>query len=896
MKKYVSLLIVMMLLCSFIAIPGAFAEDDLRIKATPDPAELAAGGKISLKLELDNRGDAITQIKIKKDDKELSMIDSLAEDANVTVTIPNVEIRTEELGDDIEILAEYNYNGKTRTETTEFTIKEADAAPACELTVAAEKAEYTAGETAKLTFSIKNTGNIALLNCQVKDPNVDGGKNLAGAPFAVEAGKTVDIEYEMPVEKAAAISAAFTAEAGEEAFEKSFDPYQLSLVPAALEISAVTDKTEVNYGDEVSIHIELKNVGGDAMNSLVLKDQKGNTITLASQSILPGESLQAEYRFAAEMSEEFVFTATAGEYTLNSEPLALTVNGGPVDPAAPLSLNVYADKTTIEKAGELNITISIENATADVYQDVVISERILGEIEKLDELPAGTRAKITRAIDITGSSELEFFMTAISPDGVKVEFTSTPLFITVTGGNNLNEFFSNLTKGDNIFLLIIGIIAIVVIGLIIALICVSTAEKKEKENGKAEEKEELSYVSREAVSRNSARPSRRRRRYVEPAEEAAEETVEAPEEAAEETAEETKEEAFVPAASFSGWSVGFEEEEEKELTHSEKIDEQVRKMNEDLEFRLEEQRAKEVIPSLDYNIGETEETPVEEAPIAEEPEEVDDIANIVIPELDIAQPSTDLFDDDDFNFDDIVISEEDIQAEIAKIMAERAAEEARLEAERLAAEEAARLEAERLAAEEAARLEAERLAAEEAARLEAERLAAEEAARLEAERLAAEEAARLEAERLAAEEAARREAARKARAEAIRQEAIRRMNEAAEKRRAAEEAERIAAEEAAKREAEARAAKEAAMREARKKAVMEAARREAERRIAMEAAAKAEAEKAAAEAAAKAEAEKAAAKVEAAPMPQAEERRLAAEKRLEALRQAEALRKAKKGE
>ncbi|MBE5758612.1 MAG: DUF11 domain-containing protein [Clostridiales bacterium] len=883
MKKYVSLLIVMMLLCSFIAIPCAFAEDDLRMTATPDPAELAAGGKISLKLELDNRGDAITQIKIKKDDKELSMIDSLAEGANVTVTIPNVEIRTDELGDDIEITAEYNYNGKTRTETTEFTIKEAEAAPACELAVAADKAEYTAGETAKLTFSIKNTGNIALLNCQVKDPNVDGGKNLAGAPFAIEAGKAVDIEYEMPVEKAAAISAAFTAEAGEEAFEKSFDPYQLSLVPAALEISAVTDKTEVNYGDEVRIHIELKNVGGDAMNGVVLKDQKGNAITLASQSILPGESLQAEYCFAAEMSEEFVFTATAGEYILSSEPLALTVNGGPVDPAAPLSLNVYADKTTIEKAGELNITISIENATADVYKDVVISERTLGEIEKLDELPAGTRAKITRAIDITGSSELEFFMTAVSPDGVKVEFTSTPLFITVIGGSNLNEFFSNLTKGDNIFLLIIGIIAIVVIGLIIALICVSKAEKKEKENGKAEEKEELSYVSREAVSRNSARPSRRRRRYVEPAEEAAEETVEAPEEAAEETVEETKEEAFVPAASLSGWSVGFEEEEEKELTHSEKIDEQVRKMNEDLEFRLEEQRAREVIPSLGYNIGETEEAVAEEAPIAEEPEEVDDIANIVIPELDIAQPSTDLFDDDDFNFDDIVISEEDIQAEIAKIMAERAAEEARLEAERLAAEEAARLEAERLAAEEAARLEAERLAAEEAARLEAERLAAEEAARLEAERLAA-------------EEAARREAARKARAEAIRQEAIRRMNEAAEKRRAAEEAERIAAEEAAKREAEARAAKEAAMREARKKAVMEAARREAERRIAMEAAAKAEAEKAAAEAAAKAEAEKAAAKVEAAPMTQAEERRLAAEKRLEALRQAEALRKAKKGE
>ncbi|WP_334192283.1 hypothetical protein, partial [Pararhodobacter sp.] len=115
-------------------------------------------------------------------------------------------------------------------------------------------------------------------------------------------------------------------------------------------------------------------------------------------------------------------------------------------------------------------------------------------------------------------------------------------------------------------------------------------------------------------------------------------------------------------------------------------------------------------------------------------------------------------------------------------------EEARLEAERLAAEEEARLEAERLAAEEAARLEAERLAAEEAARLEAERLAAEEAARLEAERLAAEEEARLEAERLAAEEEARLEAERLAAEEAARLET---------ERRAAEEESRAAAERAA---------------------------------------------------------------------------------------------------
>ena len=107
---------------------------------------------------------------------------------------------------------------------------------------------------------------------------------------------------------------------------------------------------------------------------------------------------------------------------------------------------------------------------------------------------------------------------------------------------------------------------------------------------------------------------------------------------------------------------------------------------------------------------------------------------------------------------------------IEEEMMRLAEEKARLEAEKLAKEQAAReaAEAERIRlAEEKARIEAEKLAREQAAReaAEAERIRlAEEKARLEAEKLAREQAAReaaeaekarLEAERIAREEAAR---------------------------------------------------------------------------------------------------------------------------------------------
>jgi hypothetical protein len=189
--------------------------------------------------------------------------------------------------------------------------------------------------------------------------------------------------------------------------------------------------------------------------------------------------------------------------------------------------------------------------------------------------------------------------------------------------------------------------------------------------------------------------------------------------------------------------------------------------------------------------------------------------------------------------------------------ARKAAEQARLEAEkekaRLAAEEKARREAEekiRREAEEKVRRELEekvRIEAEKKARIEAEekaRRAAEEKIRREAEekvRRELEEKARREAEekaKLSAEERARREAEEKIRREA--EEKVRREFE--EKARIeAEKKARIEAEEKARRDAEEkvrREIEEKARREAEEKARIEAearARREAEERAKREA-------------------------------------------------------------
>ena len=143
-----------------------------------------------------------------------------------------------------------------------------------------------------------------------------------------------------------------------------------------------------------------------------------------------------------------------------------------------------------------------------------------------------------------------------------------------------------------------------------------------------------------------------------------------------------------------------------------------------------------------------------------------------------------------------------LEAEQARLEAERLAleEQARLEAEQLEREKQARLEAERLALEEKARLEAERLEQEKQARLLAEQLEREKQARLLAEQLEREKQARLLAEQLEREKQARLKAERLALEEKARLEAERLAFEKAEQARL--EAERLALAEKARLEAE----------------------------------------------------------------------------------------------
>ncbi len=255
---------------------------------------------------------------------------------------------------------------------------------------------------------------------------------------------------------------------------------------------------------------------------------------------------------------------------------------------------------------------------------------------------------------------------------------------------------------------------------------------------------------------------------------------------------------------------------------------------------------------------------------------------------------------------DTIFTKQKIEEAEAK---RRAEEQARLEAERIAAEQKAREEAEaKRRAEEQARLDAERIAAEQKAREEAEaKRRAEEQARLEAERIAAEqkareeaeakriaeEQARLEAERIAAEQKAREEAEAKriaeeqARLDAERIAAEQKAREEAEAKRIAEEqarleAERIAAEQKAREEAEAkRRAEEQARLDAERIAAEQKAREEAEaKRLAEEQARWEAQQKAKAEAEAKRLAEEQARK-------EAEEKRIALEKEAEEKRKLE---------
>lgn len=753
------MLLTAIIVFSFVSALPAFAADELEISLSTVPENLSGEGKVTLKVNLNNKGDVLSDIVIKRGDKTLGKIASLASGANMTSSIPDFEVSNKDFGKEIEITIEYKHNGEAKSKKAQLLIRKGEAAATAELKVSSENTKLSAGSTEKIRFTVKNTGNVALLNCKITDPAIDGGNNLAGAPFAVEAGKSIDIEYDLKIDKAVTIGASLSYEADGSAGSLEFPKYQLELLDSALVLTAEPENISAAYEEEVAVKLTLTNAGGQQMSDIAVYDYRQNKITLPKDTLMPGESITAEHKFTAEQGGDYRYSGKCYDpaglsSTFESNVLKLAVEGGEVDPAVPLELTIFTDKTTIEKPGKLTFVLNIVNATTSAFQDIVISEKTLGQIESLDELPGETKAKISRDLDIRGTSTLEFYMTAISPEGYKVEFTSAPLCITVTGGEDFMGFLRNLTSGSTILLVIGGVIAAIVVVLIIVLICLNNAEKKQRKaesEQRTQERNEREQNTAE-VSRRTARPSRRRQdrdnvSYDNTAyelnsivEETKETEIEAPtsiEEAplpemgwgsgygfeAEPVKEETTN-AEIPAAETS--AIEEEPASDASAVSYKDIDLEVKKFNEGLEQRL--------------NATVKAEEEAHAAQAEEAPEEKPFDYNAYASEYD----------------DDLFTEEENAaKAEIERMIAE---ETAKMEAARRAVAEAEN--ARKMAEAEAARLAAARKAAEEAA------AARREAARREAAARAAEEAARREAAARAAEEAARREAAARAAEEA----------------------------------------------------------------------------------------------------------------------------------
>ena len=506
MKRSLSLIVLTVFIVLMLPFSHVHAEDALELTCETIPAALSESGTVAVNVKAKNNGDDVSQLIIKYGDKVLGEAELIGLGQERVITDPDFRILTEELGKSFELKAEYRVDGEVKTKTVSFRVDREEAEPSCELKASLDRAGN--GNAVRLSFLVKNTGNTPLRNCSITDSLVREGENLAGRPFDVEAGRTETFYYDLPQGSAETVSAVLKAEAAGKDFEKAFNSIGIGRSGNSISVTLDPNDVTADFGTVFDIEVSLKNDGNSRFDSIMLFDPASRRTDLPKTELDPGEEMKISYPFTAEETGEYRFqvkgsTEEGRTFSYESEPLVLLVNGSESTDAVPLLLSVKPDTEELERPGTVKFEISVINASSDTYTDIVIYEKHLGEIERLEELPGETKAKITNKREVSESGTYEFSLKAQEAGGGTAEAAADPIYISVLGGGGLKSFLSNLIQNSNLLLIIGAVIAVIVVILIIVLIVLSRSEKKGK-NGYTSDDEDDDYpVSRGSRGQDS---------------------------------------------------------------------------------------------------------------------------------------------------------------------------------------------------------------------------------------------------------------------------------------------------------------------------------------------------------------------------------------------------------
>ena len=486
------IMLCLMLCFSMLPIPLAFAADITVSNVSVSPSSLSGGGNVTVKGTIKNTvGEDISlsvsyaeDVKVNKD---LAAGDSYT--FSVTCGVSSSDLDSS----NTYVVVDWSSDNHSGSKRVNFQVSREEEKVALTFTRSISKTTINAGDSVKLTYSLKNTGTADITGLSITDPAVPDGV-ASGLSLKAGASKTVSKTIKPSETVTSTPKATFTA--GGSSHSKSVESKKITVSggDAKLSVSAIVDKALINAGDTVTFTIALRNDSTVAVNNITVTDDQGNTvksglsIAASSDNDTKTETFTYQTTLSSPRAVTFKVSYPSGEETktVTSSPVVVNINGQPFLSAAPtnVSISATADPTLLTLPGEVTFTITVENIGDVALKDVTVSESRLGTLGTFATLGIGEKQTLTKQTTVSAAGNYLFQVTAEDGDGMQYSASSSTISISSPTAAATDNTV-NPSGGDSLSTLFIIMIVIVVLILIagITLAVLVMQEKRAKKKG-----------------------------------------------------------------------------------------------------------------------------------------------------------------------------------------------------------------------------------------------------------------------------------------------------------------------------------------------------------------------------------------------------------------------------
>lgn len=415
-KLFITVIAALLLL----SLPGVAMASSFTIAT--EPAALEGAGVVTLQITIVNDGIANMEsiyiggpgVSYSADGRTIKPGESLY------FPLSGLALTAEQIGVPLTYTVTWKENGVPMTADLHVTVAQGSAV-ALEASRTADKSKAVTGDIIKLTYTLKNTGSVALNSVSIADKNILRGKNIA-EDMTIQAGETKTVEFEYKMGDATVISRPVvtyrTAAQPSSSDPKTYSISELSLglINSKLEVSVEAGAASPE-GTPFTIH--LANNGNQTVKKIYVSDDQGNKINDDAIALTVGEERTLEYLAVTDKPREVYFTITgqdgAGlEYSDKTEVFNISAY---VDPSLiELSFSA-AVVSSLDSSGSTTLRFSINNG-GGTMTNAVLSESELGDLETLGDIAVGEQV-IEKQLNVGSPRQMVFTLAATDVGGNK---------------------------------------------------------------------------------------------------------------------------------------------------------------------------------------------------------------------------------------------------------------------------------------------------------------------------------------------------------------------------------------------------------------------------------------------------------------------------------------------